>query len=56
MVQTLWLNERCNELLDELKELNLDYRSKTAVVETALEYYADSVRDDTDEDDVDEGE
>lgn len=47
MAQTLWLNDRCNELLDEIKELNPDYRSKTAVVEAALEHYADELRDDT---------
>lgn len=45
MAQTLWLNDRCNELLDEIKELKPDYRSKTAVVETALECYADALRD-----------
>ena len=45
MAQTLWLNERCNELLDEIKTLEPDYRAKTAVVEAALEHYADSLRD-----------
>jgi hypothetical protein len=49
MAQTLWLNDRCNELLDEIKELKPDYRAKTAVVEDALEHYAESLRNDTDE-------
>lgn len=44
--QTLWFNNRYNELLDEIKELKPDYRSKTAVVETALEHYADELRTD----------
>lgn len=45
MAQTLWLNDRCNDLLDEIKELNPDYRSKTDVVEAALEHYAESLRE-----------
>jgi len=44
MAQTLWLNDRCNELLAEIKELNPDYRSKTAVAEAALEHYAETLR------------
>lgn len=45
MAQTLWLNDRCNDLLDEIKELDPDYRSKTGVVEAALEHYAESLHD-----------
>ncbi|WP_436931501.1 hypothetical protein [Halosimplex halobium] len=45
MAQTLWLNDRCNELLDEIKELNPNYDSKTAVVEHALEHYANELRE-----------
>lgn len=45
MAQTLWLNDRCNELLDEIKELNPDYRAKTAVVEDALKHYAESLQE-----------
>jgi len=49
MAQTLWLNDRCNELLDEIKRLEPNYDSKTAVVERALEHYADALRDETEE-------
>lgn len=36
MAQTLWLNDRCNELIDELMEWT-DASSKTGVVLRALE-------------------
>ena len=45
MAQTLWLNDRCNELLAEIKELEPTYDSKTGVTEKALEHYAESLRD-----------
>lgn len=46
MAQTLWLNDRCNDLIDEIMELQPAYRQKTAVVEDALEMYAAELRDD----------